>query len=623
MRLAGGRMVVTICLATLLLNPLVTHPQEARAAQACPSSLTWHTEAIQAHSTGTGFQFTEHELDPPFSGLWDVAAGPDNRIWFSGLSTRKIGRISTSGNVEAIDVGANSSGPVMHAGPDGNIWFADEDQIGRVSPTGEVTGRFDYDGYGNDITLGPDDNLWFTNFDKQRIGRVTLDGTITEFGPLESYPYFLSAGPDGNVWFSEKDGPIIGCITTAGDFHEYELPRYYGSPEGVAKLGGDIWFTLRGRIARIDLDSGDVFPYQLPGQFYEPLLMTRGPDSALWFSNYHSNLVGRLTKNGTFTEFSFPADSLREVADLVAGPDGDMWVTDYRSLLEIHLDQLQPCSIVGSDGPDALIGTSQSDVICGLGGNDRINGREGDDTLIGGAGRDRVVYESFLQGPLTVNLLEGVSTGAGTDKLVSIEDAEGGPKDDQLIGDFLQNRLVGKGGDDDIRSLQPFLPDQLEGGRGDDSFQGVAEQIAGGPGDDTVVAVQSEYSTRMEFRGGLGIDSIDYRLGWPRGIRADLATGTIRLCEFTQYVGGDRQLVCDSEDMVRGVENLVGTKYKDVLGGSRQVNALSGLAGKDRILAKKADDSLRGGGDDDRLDGGRGTDDCRGGQGSDKLVECE
>jgi streptogramin lyase len=76
------------------------------------------------------------------------------------------------------------------------------------------------------ITLGPDGNLWFTEFDGNRIGRITPAGSVTEF-PLpssDSQPFMIAPGPDGNLWFSEYNATKIGRITPDGVITEYPLP---------------------------------------------------------------------------------------------------------------------------------------------------------------------------------------------------------------------------------------------------------------------------------------------------------------------------------------------------------------------------------------------------------------
>lgn len=64
------------------------------------------------------------------------------------------------------------------------------------------------------ITLGPDNNLWFTEYSGNKIGRITPSGSISKF-PIttkNSSPMGIVAGPDGNLWFVEADGNKLASI---------------------------------------------------------------------------------------------------------------------------------------------------------------------------------------------------------------------------------------------------------------------------------------------------------------------------------------------------------------------------------------------------------------------------
>ncbi len=120
-----------------------------------------------------------------------------------------------------------------------------------------------------DITLGPDGNLWFTEVDVNKIGRITPAGVITEFTipilkdqPFPAFPEGITTGPDGNLWFAERDHSKIGRITPAGVIAEYRIPTTT-SPTGI----------------------------------------TAGPDKALWFTEFDANQNGRITTKGVVTEF--------------------------------------------------------------------------------------------------------------------------------------------------------------------------------------------------------------------------------------------------------------------------------------------------------------------------------
>jgi hypothetical protein len=85
------------------------------------------------------------------------------------------------------------------AGPDGNLWFTDAGLwIGKITPFGEATeyGHIRIDrritlgapgvDHLQDITAGPDGNLWFTVIEG-RIGKITPAGVITEYISDDDY----------------------------------------------------------------------------------------------------------------------------------------------------------------------------------------------------------------------------------------------------------------------------------------------------------------------------------------------------------------------------------------------------------------------------------------------------
>ncbi len=69
--------------------------------------------------------------------------------------------------------------------------------------------------------------------------------------------------------------------------------------------------------------------YTTPTASSYPVSITAGPDGNLWFVESQANAVGRITPQGTFTEFSVPTFGL-PVA-ITAGPDGNLWFTDAAS----------------------------------------------------------------------------------------------------------------------------------------------------------------------------------------------------------------------------------------------------------------------------------------------------
>jgi streptogramin lyase len=94
---------------------------------------------------------------------------------------------------------------------------------------------------------------------------------------------------------------------------------------------GNLWFTeyFSNAIGRITPD-GVVTEFSkgiTPGG--GPFAITAGPDGNVWFSEVNANNVARVTPDGTITEFGVGGDSLYYIAGIVTGPDGNIWFTNY------------------------------------------------------------------------------------------------------------------------------------------------------------------------------------------------------------------------------------------------------------------------------------------------------
>src|SRR5438309_1364493 len=84
------------------------------------------------------------------------------------------------------------------------------------------------------IMVGPDGNLWFTENNANQIGRITLSGQITEFALSEnSGPWGITLGPDGNLWFAASTGNRIGRITPDGDVTQFDIPTANSTPAHI------------------------------------------------------------------------------------------------------------------------------------------------------------------------------------------------------------------------------------------------------------------------------------------------------------------------------------------------------------------------------------------------------
>jgi streptogramin lyase len=182
------------------------------------------------------------------------------------------------------------------------------------------------------ITSGPDGNLWFTEETLGAVGRITPAAVITEFGAgfPTGNPRGIVTGPDGNLWVAMAGGDgAIAKVTKAGEVTEYPVPTA-GDPNDIA-VGpdGNLWYTdpaanLIGRIT----PEGSITEFSAGiTDAAAPTGIAKGSDG-LWFTEPGADQVGRITTGGVVTEFSTGITPGSDPTDIVKGPDGNLWFTE-------------------------------------------------------------------------------------------------------------------------------------------------------------------------------------------------------------------------------------------------------------------------------------------------------
>jgi virginiamycin B lyase len=282
--------------------------------------------------------------------------------------------------------------PDISAGPDGNLWFTEEDSaglysanpaanwIGRITTSGEFT-RWPVDSSWSlgTIAPGPDGNMWFCARTAPYppfsglLGRVKPDGTIDVFSlPTAGFaPGSPTVGSDGRLWFTEcsaNEVCRVGALTiSSGQFYEQALSGTVG--EMTSGPDGNLWINQGSKLSRLTT-QGNLAPFPLPTPNDAAGGIAVGSDGNLWFTEIDASKVGRMTFTGGFpggiTEFPVASDFPGKI---VAGNDGAMWFleADPRSLSRISLAgdvTLLPILADGvTAGPDGNIWITAADQV--------------------------------------------------------------------------------------------------------------------------------------------------------------------------------------------------------------------------------------------------------------------
>jgi virginiamycin B lyase len=161
---------------------------------------------------------------------------------------------------------------------------------------------------------GVPDKRGKVKFYQDTFGDASLAGIVT--------------GPDGALWFTDPGNDVIGRVTTQGTY-TMETPAGAQVSDGIT-VGSDqnLWFTTQQSNAQIGqiTTAGVVTLFADPGGSF-PQGITTGSDGALWFAESNGT-VGRMTTTGNVTHFTVAASDA-ELEGIVAGPDGNLWVTQY------------------------------------------------------------------------------------------------------------------------------------------------------------------------------------------------------------------------------------------------------------------------------------------------------
>lgn len=141
----------------------------------------------------------------------------------------------------------------------------------------------------------------------------------------------LSSSVGLGFWLAQRHAPAQ-LYPQRGLVADWVLPTAGSDPgEIITDPDGALWFTEFGsnRIGRLT-PGGSISEFALPTATSTTDGITVGPDGALWFTEARGNRIGRLAPGGFISEFTLPtAQSYPE--GITAGPDGALWFTEQGS----------------------------------------------------------------------------------------------------------------------------------------------------------------------------------------------------------------------------------------------------------------------------------------------------
>ena len=234
-------------------------------------------------------------------------------------------------------------------GPNG-VWFTDGTKVGVAAIDGTVK-EYSIPGAVSlqDITLGSDGNMWYTDSGADFFGKIKPDGTgIQTFATLQpgGAPRGIATGPDGNLYICAP-GTAGGASqfyveSTAGvQLTRQPAPTANSKPYEIVNGGdGFMYFTeLASGLQTGTSQIGVITPsppyaasdVPLPNTGTGTLAIGLGPDGHVWYSEYGNGHVGTLTGHGPTTGAQeFPGGGFNHgPGGLVTGYDRQLWLSMF------------------------------------------------------------------------------------------------------------------------------------------------------------------------------------------------------------------------------------------------------------------------------------------------------
>jgi len=198
-----------------------------------------------------------------------------------------------------------------------------------ASAAPKVDGKFAVSGVGtnNEITKGPDGNIWVTLDQTNDLARIKPNGKVKEFNPVNvTNPVGIASGPGGTLWVTQANGVAVFDPEDPDAAEKFTINDIVDPRPIVRGPDGNMW-TISGenviRIPVADPEAADSFQVLVAGRDID-----RGKDGNLWAADFGGQVV-RVTTAGAAT--AFPTGNGSGLQAIAAGPKGQVAYADPTS----------------------------------------------------------------------------------------------------------------------------------------------------------------------------------------------------------------------------------------------------------------------------------------------------
>ncbi|GAA4737688.1 hypothetical protein GCM10023350_22150 [Nocardioides endophyticus] len=303
------------------------------------------------------------------AGVGRIVTAPDGTMWFTEEDANKVGKVTPGGQVTEFAFPAEFPGTTrlkdLDVAPDGTIWVLYEsgEKLRHIRPDGSTITDWSLDAQGDpvgdSVRVAPNGTAWVVGqFDESIVATVTDSGGQLLPNPPECEDS-LGMGVDGSMWCRTSSG--LNHLNPAGGGVSYPANNYAAYPYAIAAGPvGSIWFGRYfsgtmftspddGEVGYLDAATSQVTAYDT-GSRTAPADLVQGPDGNMWFTSIGAAAgIGHISAGG---RGALTAIGGYEPESLTFAKDGAIFATDPTNnvIIRVTTDQLQRTNVDPGDG---------------------------------------------------------------------------------------------------------------------------------------------------------------------------------------------------------------------------------------------------------------------------------